>query len=351
MENKIGILYKIINNVNGKLYIGQTSIDEKIKERGSLRRFKQHIYCAIKKKNKCIILENAIRKYGENNFSIETILYCDLNNLNNYEINLIKLYDSTNKKNGYNISQGGSGCSGHMTEKKRKNISKGQNGKNMGIISKYRKNVIVGYRAQRKQGGIKYEKLFSDQSISLEENYKLAQKYLEDVKNNNLDQYKLFNRKDDLPKNILFEKDQNGKIIGYRFQIKINKNSYCKVESSKDKSLEEKFVVISNEKLKFENITNNYKNRNISQIELDKLLETYKSTSRKYNLPKNIMYEYKHGEKVGYRFQIKINKKVIAKVFKNHDESMEIKLKKVLEYRDNFVKNNNNDNNNLQPSP
>src|SRR5579883_2152278 len=151
MQNKIGIIYKITNRKNGKLYIGQTSIDEKIKEKGSLNRFKQHIYCALNNKNKCILLENAIRKYGPNNFSIETILYCNLEHLNDYEINFIKLYDSANRKYGYNISHGGSGRSSPMTEENRMNISKGQKGINMGIIPKYRNNIVVGYRAQRKQ--------------------------------------------------------------------------------------------------------------------------------------------------------------------------------------------------------
>lgn len=56
-----GNIYKITNDINGKVYIGQTvqSVE---------KRFKQHMF-----KNSCPKLANAIKKYGKSHFTIETL--------------------------------------------------------------------------------------------------------------------------------------------------------------------------------------------------------------------------------------------------------------------------------------
>jgi group I intron endonuclease len=54
-------IYKITNNITGKLYIGLTKRDLKI-------RFRQHCYV-----NKCAYLFRAIKKYGPQNFSINEL--------------------------------------------------------------------------------------------------------------------------------------------------------------------------------------------------------------------------------------------------------------------------------------
>jgi group I intron endonuclease len=55
-------IYGIVNRVNGKIYIGQT-------KQGYLKRFKQHL-CP---KDKSVLLQNAIKKYGRNNFVCELL--------------------------------------------------------------------------------------------------------------------------------------------------------------------------------------------------------------------------------------------------------------------------------------
>ena len=96
----IGI-YKITNQVNGKVYIGQ-SVHIK-------QRWNQHRSAAFnpndKEYNKYFYY--SIRKYGLKNFTFEVIEECKQEELNEKEIYWIKYYDSTNKEKGYNVLSGG----------------------------------------------------------------------------------------------------------------------------------------------------------------------------------------------------------------------------------------------------
>lgn len=94
----IGRIYKITNLINGKNYIGQTK--KTIQER-----FKRHIIASNEKRNKNILLYNAIKKYGIDKFIIELIEECKFDNLDEREIYWIKYYDTYN--NGYNLTIGG----------------------------------------------------------------------------------------------------------------------------------------------------------------------------------------------------------------------------------------------------
>lgn len=98
-------IYKIQNNLNGKVYIGQTTLPG-----GGVERFKNHIwtYHSGMIKNH---LYNAIRKWGEENFSIE-ILESGIESkelLDQREQWWIKKFDSTNPEKGYNLTIGGEG--------------------------------------------------------------------------------------------------------------------------------------------------------------------------------------------------------------------------------------------------
>lgn len=92
----IGI-YKITNQINGKVYIGQSV---RIKQRWS-----QH--CAESTKGTTLLYQ-AMRKYGIKNFSFEVIEECLPEQLNEREIYWIAYYDSFNKEKGYNMTPGGS---------------------------------------------------------------------------------------------------------------------------------------------------------------------------------------------------------------------------------------------------
>lgn len=90
------IIYKVLNKINGKVYIGQTTQNLKT-------RWSQHKYNS---KNGNCKINRAIRKYGIENFEIQEIDNGNcIEELNKKEEFYIKKYDSVNY--GYNIRSGG----------------------------------------------------------------------------------------------------------------------------------------------------------------------------------------------------------------------------------------------------
>ena len=99
-------LYKHTNLINGKVYIGITKQKPK-------RRWHNG---AGYKNNKYFY--SAIQKYGWNNFEHKILFEkLDFDEANNKEIQLIKKYDSTNRKKGYNIHTGGDARKGQSMPK------------------------------------------------------------------------------------------------------------------------------------------------------------------------------------------------------------------------------------------
>lgn len=80
-------VYKIENNINHKIYIGQTNnLERRIKEHRHDKRMNHPIY-------------NAIHKYGWENFSVETLYFGE--DYNTKEKEYIKLYRSNEKEFGW----------------------------------------------------------------------------------------------------------------------------------------------------------------------------------------------------------------------------------------------------------
>lgn len=65
----MGYIYKITNKISGKIYIGET------KEEDVERRWKGHIN-AIKHDRGCPAFQDAVRKYGIDNFKFEIVVIC-----------------------------------------------------------------------------------------------------------------------------------------------------------------------------------------------------------------------------------------------------------------------------------
>jgi group I intron endonuclease len=102
-------VYKHTNKVNGKVYIGITSQDVRVRwNRGWGYQYCPHF-------------GRAIQKYGWDNFAHE-ILYDGLTQTEaeNWEINLIAEYHSADSRFGYNVSLGGSGAGKHSDETREK---------------------------------------------------------------------------------------------------------------------------------------------------------------------------------------------------------------------------------------
>lgn len=100
-------IYKIVNSINGKLYIGKTS-HQTIEER-----LAEHIYDSTKPRLEKRPLYDAFNKYGVKNFSIEVIEEVENDIIacqrEAYWINELRTYIGFPDSNGYNATLGGEG--------------------------------------------------------------------------------------------------------------------------------------------------------------------------------------------------------------------------------------------------
>lgn len=98
-DNVVGI-YKMTNKINGKIYIGQSIDIEK--------RIKEHFWKATNTKDVSYnsAIHQAIRKYGQENFTWEVLEECDIDVIDKKETEYIQQYNSLTP-NGYNILTGG----------------------------------------------------------------------------------------------------------------------------------------------------------------------------------------------------------------------------------------------------
>ena len=98
------VVYKITNKINNKIYIGVTN-NTRLRWSGNGTQYRD-----TSKEGNRRPFWNAIKKYGWDNFEKE-ILESDLTKELAYikEMQMIKEFNSTNKKIGYNVSPGGNG--------------------------------------------------------------------------------------------------------------------------------------------------------------------------------------------------------------------------------------------------
>lgn len=110
-------IYCFTNNVNHKKYIGQSA--------NVSRRILDHWRALSRGKDNCILLQHAYDKYGKSAFDVEILIECSSDRLDEFERHYISLFDTTNRKYGYNLSTGGSsGLLGHKkSEETRKRMS------------------------------------------------------------------------------------------------------------------------------------------------------------------------------------------------------------------------------------
>ena len=126
MEIICGI-YKIENQVNHKIYVGQ-SVD-------IYERWRQHKYSLHNGNHYNTHLQGAWNKYGEESFEFCVIQECNKDELNSSEIEYIAYYKSYMPEFGYNLTFGGEG--GAVTDEVRKKLSIANIGKNNPMFGKY----------------------------------------------------------------------------------------------------------------------------------------------------------------------------------------------------------------------
>lgn len=115
---RYGIIYSITNKINNKIYIGQTI-------RTFDARYQNNLYKTTKNEH----LKNAISKYGIENFEInKQVLEAETKEeLDYHEKRLIKQYNATDSRYGYNCLDGGH--NGKHNEESKKKIGDAQRGK------------------------------------------------------------------------------------------------------------------------------------------------------------------------------------------------------------------------------
>jgi len=227
-------IYRIVNLVTGKSYIGKTSI-------GYLNRFKKHLNNASKSINR--YLYDSMNKYGTEFFIIGILENCtSVEELNLKESYYIKKYNSL-YPNGYNMTTGGDGGNTLLkwsedkkkelykkqaearfgktrTEEQRKNMSLAQKGK---IISQETKKLIS-------------EKLKSNYQNKTEEEKRKATQHL-------------------IP------------TYGNRKGSKHSETSKLKMSENASKSWDEKYTEIQITKRK-QRLSNRMKNSNPNKVEI-----------------------------------------------------------------------------------
>jgi group I intron endonuclease len=106
----MGAIYLVTNTVNGKQYVGKTTTS-------LARRWQAHK--SRGKRNGTSAIHCAILKYGSDNFEIKSLrddvdIESELNELEIEYINVL----GTKAPNGYNLSDGGEGATGHSPSEK-----------------------------------------------------------------------------------------------------------------------------------------------------------------------------------------------------------------------------------------
>ena len=111
------LIYKVTNNINGQIYIGQTTLSLE------QRKYK-HEQESRSKYRKTVKFHNALLKYGFSNFTWEILRKCNSQEeLDYFEKYYIQLYDSCNRNKGYNLKYGGR-TGGIFSEEAKENLSK-----------------------------------------------------------------------------------------------------------------------------------------------------------------------------------------------------------------------------------
>lgn len=134
----MGFIYKITNKLTKKCYIGET-----MKSNPELR-WNEHKR-KIEKGIGCPALQDAVRKYGIDNFSFEILIICFDEDRYRFEIEYIKKYNSM-APNGYNLTKGGEG-GGFYGKRHSENVRKTISQK---CIRNYQNNPELGKQISEK---------------------------------------------------------------------------------------------------------------------------------------------------------------------------------------------------------
>lgn len=162
MREKIIGIYTITNKINGKIYVGCS--------KNIYSRWKSHrseLNCG---KHVNLYLQNSWNLYGEENFIFEIKEKCEENQLIKKEKYWIKILNSRNNKNGYNLNDGGKGNIGMIVPyKNRLNFSQMMLGEN---------NPMFGRKhSQETKDKFSIDRIGNKNGIGNKNNLNLVKKY------------------------------------------------------------------------------------------------------------------------------------------------------------------------------
>lgn len=115
-------IYKFTNKINNKVYIGQA--------KNLKQRIRTHLNCV--KNNHNYPIYNSMRKHNIENFEVEILVQGNFSKteLDDLEVDFIRLYNSINRLYGYNLTAGGEGTVGFkFTKESKDKMSKTKKGK------------------------------------------------------------------------------------------------------------------------------------------------------------------------------------------------------------------------------
>lgn len=154
------LVYLVTNKTNGKRYVGQHAGTD------LSAYWDRNVWLAENGYQGKRLLYRAIRKYGADGFDVKTLVIVGTKqDMDYYEIELIKIWDLTNPKKGYNITAGGGGSLGvKMSAETRTKMSVARLGRPMpeksrAILAELNKG--NKYAAGRKMTKDNFEKLMA----------------------------------------------------------------------------------------------------------------------------------------------------------------------------------------------
>ena len=158
-------IYKITNTINNKCYIG--------KAQNITKRKNWHLSYLRRNQHTNKHLQAAFNQYGEVAFIFTSLLYCNKESLDKYEVLFIKIYNSSNPSKGYNKSLGGDGSNGlKHTEEEKLKISKALTGKVRS--DEHRKHISESHKGMKYSDEVKAKRAAANFKHSEESKVKMS---------------------------------------------------------------------------------------------------------------------------------------------------------------------------------
>jgi len=169
-------VYCYVNKINNKKYVGQAiSLKKRRRDFKRNRRYSGKIF------------QNALNKYGKENFEYSILTHCKLEELNFFEKFYISRLKTTDRKYGYNATDGGDSgertedCRKHMaelwTDERRKKLSEKQMGEN-NVFYNHKHNEATIELLKKHKKKCDENRFFEKYGYTISELIKKVEKYI-----------------------------------------------------------------------------------------------------------------------------------------------------------------------------